>query len=84
MSSRYYKAPHGGHRTMDVHLFQTKALLPFCVLFRGNQKVGDSRRKALDKLRPTEVTTVLSLVALIYRKTQHNANSNDSSVLTDI
>jgi hypothetical protein len=37
----------------------------------GNQKVDDSRRKALDKLRPTKVTTVLSLVGLVKVKQSH-------------
>jgi len=43
-----------------------------------NQEVGDSRRKALDKLMPTEVTIVLCLVALIYRKTHHKANTRNN------
>jgi len=46
----------------------------------GNQKVVDLRRKALDKLRPTKVTTVLSPVALIYRKTHHKATNDVWSV----
>jgi hypothetical protein len=46
----------------------------------GNQKEGDSRQKALDKLWLTKVTNVLSLVALINPKTHHKATNNDPSV----
>ena len=77
VGNRYYKAQQGGHQTLDIHIITDKGTSSFLRLIygyfvkemkTGNQKVGDSRQKALDKLRSTTVTTVLSLVALTYRK----------------